>query len=181
MRSSRGWKFWLKEGLITVAIAAAVLFAFRQVQLMKQRGGGGVLTVGAEAPEFALADARSGAQVDLKALRGKPVILAFWATHCGPCRSELPTLERVYHEAAGRYTLITVAQEPPSMMRRFLAEKKLDLPVLVDSSGQVHDHYQVTSIPMTVIIDKDGAIVHDFVGAADEDILLDHMKDLGAI
>lgn len=174
--NTRAWR-WVRELAIIGAVAAAALLFVRWMDV--GRPSGGVLPVGIEAPAFELADVRSGATTRLDSLRGRPVILAFWATHCGPCREELPALERVHREAAGRYAVIGVSSERASTVRGFLAEEGLSFATLSDPRGEVFDAYRVRSIPMTVIIDADGAVVDDFTGPANAATLAEHMERLG--
>lgn len=175
---SRAWR-WVREVAIIGAVAAGALLLVRWMDV--GRDGGGVLPVGLAAPAFELADVRSGATTSLEALRGKPVILAFWATHCGPCREELPVLERMHREAAGRYVVLGVSSEPGATVRGFLAERGLSFATLSDPRGAVFDAYRVRTIPMTVIIDAEGAVVDDFTGPADAATLTAHMKRLEAL
>lgn len=172
------WKSWVKEILIMAAIFAAVMFVMRTIRLEGQRGGGGDLPVGSAAPSFSLPDARTGEPWNSEALVGAPAILVFWGTYCPACREELPALETVSREAGGRYRVVTLSAEDPQQMQRFLAGRQLDFPVLMDASGKTFGAYHVDSVPKTVILDARGAIVHDFVGTADLDVLRDHMAQL---
>jgi len=171
-------RYWLKEIVIMAAVFGAVMFVMRTLQMEKQRGGGGDLPVGQPAPTFRLTDATTGAHVALADLKGKPVILAFWGTYCPSCRAELGTLEELHREAGDRYALIALSSEDPRKVRSFAESRGLSFPTVIDGSGSTFSAYRVESIPKTVIIDADGAIVHDFVGEADGDILRDHMARL---
>lgn len=163
---------------VSVGLALLVVAAIQWSQRQAQRGGGGVLPVGSEAPLFSLGDARSGATVDLLELRGQPVILSFWATWCGACVAELPDLARLEAAEGERFHLLTIADEPPSVVQPFLARRQLDLPVLYDAGGAVARRYRVRKIPMTVILDREGRVVHDFSGPADVEILGAHIEAL---
>lgn len=171
-------RYWLKEIVIMAAVFGAVMFVMRTLQVERQRGGGGDLPVGQPAPGFRLTDVATGAPVALSDLKGKPVILAFWGTYCPSCRAELSTLEEIYKEEGGRYALVALSSEDPRKVRSFTRSHGLSFPTVVDGSGDTFAAYKVESIPKTVIIDANGAIVHDFVGEADEDILRDHMAKL---
>lgn len=171
-------KHWAREIAIALSVFAAVYLVAGELQKAQQRGGGGLLPVGSLAPAFRLTEVTTRETLDLQALRGKPVILKFWATWCGVCRDEMPAIERVAAEAAGRFHLVSIAQDAPAKLARFIAQRQIGFPVLLDASGRVHRAYRVDSLPTTVIIDAEGRIVHDFVGAADEDVLVDHMDKL---
>ena len=170
---------WLKEIALMAAIAGGVFLVFDAIQASKQRGGGGALPVGIEAPAFELLPAGGGPAVKLADLNGAPLILTFWATYCGPCKAELPDLEQVHRAAGGRYRVVTLSSERRSTVQRFLSEHAdYTFPVLLDRDGSVFDAYGVESVPTTVIIDRDGRIVHDFSGRADPEILAEHMAKL---
>lgn len=171
-------RYWLKEIVIMAAVFGAVMLVMRTLQVERQKGGGGDLPVGQAAPAFRLTDAATGAPIALADLKGKPVILAFWGTYCPSCRDELATLEEVHREAQGRYTLVAMSSEDPMKVQRFARSRGLSFPTLIDGTGAIFDAYHVESIPKTVIIDAAGAIVHDFVGEADGDVLRDHMNKL---
>ena len=160
------------------AVFGAVMLVMRVVRLEGQRGGGGDLPVGERAPAFRLDDAGSGAPLELASLAGRPVILAFWGTYCPSCRDELPALDAVAREAEGRYAVVSLSAEDPERVRAFLAKRALAFPVLMDLTGATFEAYRVESVPKTVILDRHGAIVHDFTGPADADILREHMERL---
>ena len=170
-----------REVVINALIIGAVVLLMMWWQRQGQRGGGGKLTVGAPAPAFSLADARTGDQRGLTDLRGRPTILNFWATWCSPCVRELPILEALHQSAGDRYHLVTVTQEPPSVVVPFLEQRGFELPALFDADGAVSRHYKANRIPTTVILDAEGRVVHDFAGGAYEDILRDHMAQLTAL
>ncbi|MCB9727765.1 MAG: TlpA family protein disulfide reductase [Deltaproteobacteria bacterium] len=173
-----GGKSLLGDLAVGALVALVVLGAMQWIQRRGQRGGGGVLTVGAEAPAFELTDLRTSERLGLADLRGAPVILNFWATWCGPCVRELPDMEALHRESAGRYHVVSVVSEQPAVVRPVVARKHLTMPVLGDLSGRTFGAYRVERLPTTVILDREGRIVHDFTGAADPDILREHMARL---
>jgi len=167
-----------REVLINAGIIGLVVLAMMWWQREGQKGGGGKLTVGAPAPPFSLRNIHTGESVSLESLQGRPTIVNFWATWCGPCVRELPIMEALHHSGGTRYQLVTITQEPPSVVIPFLAQRGLTLPTLFDPGGAVGSAYRATQIPTTVILDGDGRIVHDFSGGAYEDILREHMARL---
>ncbi|MEC9072418.1 MAG: TlpA disulfide reductase family protein [Myxococcota bacterium] len=169
-----------REIVINVGIIGVVVLLMMWWQREGQRGGGGKLNVGEPAPAFSLADSRTGAQRALADFRGRPTILNFWATWCGPCVRGLPIMEALHQSAEGRYHLVTVTREPPSTVVPFLEQRGLEIPALFDANGEVSRRYKANSIPTTVILDREGRIVHDFSGGAYEDILREHMEQLRA-
>lgn len=159
------------------AVAALVLLVVGGLQRERQRGGGGSLPVASQAPAFVL-EGLDGRRVSSNELRGKPMILTFWATWCGVCRDEMPDLERLAAVADGRYRLLAVSREPKATLSRWASQNSRMLEIMHDVGGRASHAYRVESLPTHVIIDGEGRIVHDFSGAADPDILFEHMQKL---
>lgn len=111
------------------------------------------------APDFVL-KSRSGTNVRLSELRGQVVMINFWATWCGPCRQEMPLLEMLYqrYRKLG-FTLLGVnVEESPSPAAGFLRDVEVSFPVLFDSDNVVSRLYEVSGMPSTVLIDRDGRV-----------------------
>lgn len=116
------------------------------------------------APDFDLRD-RTGKSVSLKHLRGKPVLLDFWATWCAPCRATMPEVEKLHRTYRGKgLEVIGINIEGKSDdVLAYLDENRYSFTVLFDSGNWdsiVAKRYGVTSIPRTVLIDKQGNIVY---------------------
>lgn len=107
----------------------------------------------------------------LSSYRGKLVFLNFWATWCGPCRIEMPSMQRLYNELnKDGFEIIAVdLMEDKKVVKKFLDQNKLTFPVLLDKNGQVGTLYGVRSIPTTYLIDKNGYIIARQVGAREWD------------
>jgi peroxiredoxin/protocatechuate 3,4-dioxygenase beta subunit len=121
------------------------------------------LAVGTLAPDFT-AQQLDGTPLKLADLRGKIVLLDFWATWCGLCRADLPNLERYYPEHAkdGRFEIVSISvDDDPALVQRFLASRKLPWrqialgPVKANPLAKL---YNVWGTPATVLIDRDGVI-----------------------
>jgi len=122
--------------------------------------------VGEMAPDFTL-KLLSGDRFHLQDHRGKIVILDFWATWCGPCMQAMPQLEKVSHEFVNQNVMLLAVnlEEAPERIRATLERLKLDPQVALDIDGAVAGKYSATSIPQTVIIDRNGKVARLFVGA----------------
>jgi peroxiredoxin len=122
--------------------------------------------VGNPAPEFQLPDL-DGQAISLNDLKGKPVLLNFWASWCGPCRSEMPYMQEIHEEWSGDgLVLLTInIGEGLPQVQEFLQKRNLSLPVLLDTQNNVAEQYGVQYLPTTFFIDKDGIIQEKIVGA----------------
>jgi len=131
-----------------------------KVERFKAAGSGPAPRLDAEAPDFTLKD-MSGKEIKLSALRGKPVMINFWATWCPPCRDEIPVITSMYNEThtSDNYEILGVAtQSDDSTVRAFSDELKMNFPLLPDVDSRVVSLYHVLPIPTTFFIDKDGII-----------------------
>jgi thiol-disulfide isomerase/thioredoxin len=118
----------------------------------------------APAPSFTLED-RRGRRVSLRDFRGRPVLLDFWATWCGPCRSTMPKVQRLYQQYRGQgLQVVGINIEGKTQgVLDFLDQSGYDFLVLFDSGdwqSGVAQKYKVSSIPRTFLVDKNGSIVY---------------------
>ena len=123
-----------------------------------------------EAPEFALDDV-DGETVRLSDFRGRWVLLTVWATWCGPCRSEMPSLQRLW-ERQGDDGLVVVGVavgSDPGNAADFVRRNGLTFPALLDAGDRVGNTYRASSIPLTYLVDPDGMLVGISRGARDWD------------
>lgn len=112
-----------------------------------------------------------GIEEELTDYRGKVVFLNFWATWCGPCRYEMPSMEKLYNEFKGdglEILAINLGEKAP-VIKEFMEEYNLSFPVLLDKDNSVAMNYGVRSIPTTYLIDRDGNILGMAVGAREWD------------
>ena len=134
---------------------------------------------GREAVDFTLTDL-DGRTVNLRALRGQVVLLNFWATWCGPCVRELPSIERLHRAFKGR-GLVTLGlnAEAPAVAREFIKRSGYTFATLVDEQRAMTRAYQVSAIPQTLIIDKDGKVAAHFIGMRSENDLRAALQKAG--
>jgi len=107
----------------------------------------------------------------LSALRGKVVFLNFWATWCGPCRDEMPSMEVLYKrfKDEGLEILAVNCQERQEEVLAFMTNNGLTFPALLDEDGRVSGAYGIQAIPTSFLIDRDGQIILRLVGSINWD------------
>ena len=129
--------------------------------------------IGKTAPDFALREVGTGQTVDLNQFRGKPVVLNFWATWCGPCFEEHPVLvANAQQLQPGVQFVGVVFQDSEDKILGFLRQRGQAYPTLVDVAGKTAIAYGVGGVPETFFIDKNGTIVDKYAGPLDSDRLL---------
>ena len=134
------------------------------------------------APDFTVKDA-DGNSVSLSDKIGKPIIINFWATWCPPCRSELPYFDRFYTEYGDKVEFMMIdltdgTRETAEGVLAFIEENGYTFPVYYDSDTSAALTYQISSIPLTVLIDEDGNIVERHLGLIDEATLQTYLESL---
>jgi peroxiredoxin len=109
--------------------------------------------------DFTLTDL-SGKTWHLQDLRGKVVLLNFWATWCPPCRKEMPDLQALYDKyTESGLVVLAISDEEAAKVQPFIAERKISYPVMLDPGRKVNDLYRVEGIPKTFVYDRDGKMV----------------------
>ena len=130
--------------------------------------------------EFTLKD-QNGIEHTLSDYKGKVVFLNFWATWCGPCKMELPHIQKVYEEMGMNKEDVVIlgivnpngADDSPEQIRQFIESRKLTYPTLFDENQEVFGKYGIRSFPTTFMIDKEGKIYGYVQGALTEDMIRD--------
>lgn len=119
-------------------------------------------------PALALSDI-DGKPWRLDALKGRPVLLNFWATWCAPCRAEMPTLQQLAarHAAAGLVVVTVNYKESAATVKRFTDALPMTLPVLLDSDGSAASAWTPRVFPSTVLIGRDGRPQRTVIGELD--------------
>lgn len=128
-----------------------------------------IITTGDQAPDFRL-PSLDGHTVGLADLRGKIVMVHFWATWCPPCVEELPTLVKLYEELKGgdfEMLAVSVDEGGAAAVNSFLQKNRLVLPVLLDPGAPVSHSYGTYKFPETYIVDRQGIVLHKVIGPAD--------------
>lgn len=119
------------------------------------------------APEFLLLN---GERLPAERLRGRPLLLVFWATNCPPCVHEAPQLAALYRaRRADEFEIVAVAtpDDAPANVLAFTRAQQLPYRVALDLDSAVTQHYKVSAIPRALLFDADGKLVWDRLGALD--------------
>ena len=171
MAKSRQWGFVIGVAVVLAALLGAgwlVRDRFLPVE------------VGTRAPDFQARDLQ-GRPVSLSDLRGEVVLLNIWATWCGPCRDEMPSMERLHRELGPRGLKIVAVSvdaaaggvdrsgQPGGDVAEFARELGLTFPIWHDPSGQVQRAYRTTGVPESFVIDRNGVIQKKVIGATEWD------------
>ena len=127
------------------------------------------------APAFSLPETYGG-RVDLETYRGRPVLLLFWMTSCGICRSELPLIQDLAPEFRSKgVALVTIHLGGGDDARDYLRSSHIDLTSLVDAEGAVGQAYHVSGVPKLVLIGADGKIKRTRAGMPGAGVLREWM------
>ena len=127
-------------------------------------------TVSYAAPDFTVYNAQ-GEAVRLSDYFGKPIVLNFWASWCGPCKMEMPDFQEKYLQLGEEVTFLMVnmtgGRETQATAQSFLESQKFTFPVFYDLQGSAATVYQVYSLPTTYFIDANGDLIAQATGAID--------------
>jgi peroxiredoxin len=152
------------------ALLALALAAGAVVLLTVGRSPSRPLEAGVRAPAFRL-PSLAGEEVSLEELRGRAVLLNFWATWCKPCEDEMPAMERLHRQLGsdGLALLAISVDTSPEDVEAFRGRLGLSFPILLDPQRRVADAYQAFRFPETWLIDREGILVARFIGPKDWD------------
>jgi cytochrome c biogenesis protein CcmG, thiol:disulfide interchange protein DsbE len=153
--------------------------------------GAKFVQIGVPAPEFH-ATTLNGQSASLADYEGKVVLLNIWATWCGPCRVEMPSMERLYQKLdRDDFEIVAVSVDaaqgsvdqsgnPGGDIRAFADSLSLTFPILHDPEGRIQRIYQTTGVPESFVIGKDGIIYQKVTGQTDWDTS-DYMQFMGRL
>ncbi|MEH6955744.1 redoxin domain-containing protein [Neobacillus drentensis] len=135
------------------------------------------LAIGAKAPDFEL-KTLTGEKIKLSNLKGKKVMLNFWATWCPPCKAEMPAMEQFSKQMEKDIVILAVNIDPQLDVQGFVDENKITFPIPLDVDDKVNETYQVLSIPTTYFIDSKGIIQNKYIGGMKLEDMKDYTKKL---
>ena len=129
--------------------------------------------------DFTLTELR-GNKWTLKELRGKVVLVNFWATWCPPCRKEMPDLEALYKQYQDQgLVILAISDEDAEKVRPFVAEQKVTYPVLLDPGRKVNEQFHIEGIPKTFVYDRGGTLVAQSIDMRTKEQFLEMLSQAG--
>ena len=120
--------------------------------------------VGDRAIDFKL-DTLGGDSITLSELKGKKVIVNFWATWCPPCKEEMPILEEYYKKYGKDVEILAINIDPQYNVKEYQKTMGLTFPILLDNEDKINNAYDILTVPTTFIINEQGIITHKQIGA----------------
>ena len=124
--------------------------------------------LGRPAPAFTLPSLADGSPVSLSQFRGKVVLLNFFASWCPSCRAEMPFLQAAWEEVQDEgvaFLIVDIAEESEEMVAQFMKERGITIPVVMNQTGDVATLYNISTLPTTFILDREGVVRSITVGA----------------
>lgn len=133
-----------------------------------------------KAANFTLEDL-DGNTISLNDLKGKNIFLNFWATWCPPCRGEMPDIQSIHEEYSEKGLVILAVNlgEGKDAIKDFVKKNNYDFKVLLDTEQTVGDMYNISAIPSSYFLDKDGNIIGKKIGAMSKEEIKSYLKLLG--
>ncbi|MBI3395716.1 MAG: TlpA family protein disulfide reductase [Spirochaetia bacterium] len=163
----------MKKRIIQTALAAAVLIAAALVistlcKRRKETSHGSVKTMHMPVPDFTIADL-AGRPVSPRDLRGRVLILDFWATWCGPCKNVIPRLNALQnkYESSGLRVIGISLDDEPAPVRKFYSDMKMNYPVVMGDVKLAERFGGVLGLPVAFIVGCDGMIEARYSGETD--------------
>lgn len=162
--------------IVAACLSVALIAAAIAISLENERAENA-------APSFTVVDAR-GRSVELSSIRNKPVIVNFWATWCRYCLEEMPAFEEAYREYGDDIVFMMVnmteGDETVARAKAFIADAGYTFPIYFDENGDAATTYRISSLPMTLFINRDGSLYTSHTGMLYKDSLenyIDHLLE----
>ncbi len=155
--------------IILALVAGGIFYALQHKKTHQGSFEFNRLEVGKPAPDFTL-PRLDGKPVKLSDFRGKVVLVNVWATWCQPCVAEMPSMEKLYQQLKGEnFEILAVSIDSPgaAAVAPFMRRNNLSFPALIDSQGHIKTAYNLTGVPESFIINRQGVLAQKIVGPLD--------------
>jgi peroxiredoxin len=156
---------WLIVALVVAGLAVGA------VAMSRVGAGLDRVEVGSTMPDFEVTDPRTGETLSLRERYGGSVTLVnIWATWCIPCRTEMPSMQKAFdalRDQGFRIAAVSVDDDTDDVVNAFAESYQLTFDILHDRSGAIQKAYQTTGVPESFLVDKNGVIVRQVIGAHD--------------
>jgi cytochrome c biogenesis protein CcmG/thiol:disulfide interchange protein DsbE len=164
---------WMLGAVVLAAALALILLGDSKVPAPLRRGS--------VAPDFTL-PALSDESISLESLRGRVVLVNFWATWCKPCEDEMPSMEALYRRLHPRgFEMVAVSvDETTAPIDEFVQRMSITFPIALDPTQETARLYQTTGFPESLLVDQQGIVVERYVGPRDWEIYRERIERLMA-
>ena len=178
--------FWGFAIILVIILGGVWILFSRTISSSSPAGGGDAVILepapvaGHPAPDFELKNL-DGEIVRLSDFEGKPVLVNFWATWCGPCRAEFPDLQKASVDNADNLVIIGINNTTTDRVEQvddFVAEMEATFPIVLDEEGQVVETYQIRGLPTTIFIDRNGIVNEVFPGLINQAYIESKLDEL---
>jgi thiol-disulfide isomerase/thioredoxin len=168
---------------ILFLMAACLFFALTACTKPDSGTSSSVAREKSPAPEISVVSLASGAPLKLSELKGKVVLLNFWATWCPPCREEIPAMMKLNSAMAGKpfqMVAVSIDEGGKQDVESFFKSSGFNIPTYFDTNGSAAKAYGITGVPESFIIDKNGLLVKKIIGglAWDSAEVISSLEDL---
>jgi cytochrome c biogenesis protein CcmG/thiol:disulfide interchange protein DsbE len=175
-------KIFQKLATAIVVIVSVGFFGFLVWGLLNKQpltGLSGITMVNRPAPDFTLTTFK-GTTISLEGLKGKPVVINFWASWCPPCRLEAPLLERAWRAYKNREVVFigVDVQDREEDALNYIREFNITYPNGPDPTGEISIDYGVSGLPVTFFVSRQGEIVRRWVGAIERSVLISSIEEI---
>ncbi len=163
---------------IAALVAAMLFIGVRMARNNRANGPGKGQLIGNLAPDFEL-PALDGKNLKLSDLRGKAVLLNFWATYCGPCKIEMPWFVELQKEYGPQgFQIVGVAMDDASTedIAKFAKDMGVNYPILLGKESVGQSYGGVSVLPTTFFVDRDGRLIAREFGLQSRSVFVDHIK-----
>jgi cytochrome c biogenesis protein CcmG/thiol:disulfide interchange protein DsbE len=170
----------LTLAIITIVFVGVLgLFVWGMLNKEPITGLSGITMVNRQAPDFTLTTF-DGATISLADLRGKPIVINFWASWCPPCRIEAPLLERTWRAVKNRGVIFIGVdiQDREEDALNYIREFDITYPNGPDPTGEISIDYGVSGLPVTFFVSRKGEIIRRWVGAIETRVLISSIKEI---